>query len=265
MEENEPLNLDSPKRHSDPAPCTSQCSHCSPPTTFTFSVPDLRNYHTSSSRGSSTSPARSPLPEGGTVRTCTPSPSRQSSSTSSRPRLQKQRRYSQGPPTYTRRATHPNVSPGRFRKSSLWLDEDPWSQYRTRVGSISIPNGDDKPFMAEEGGCYRLRSFSVTSKGVVNLGDFVRARSPSVTSDESSSGVEQDFRERLPSVESTTLSVPAPPIRYNVLLLGAEGVGKTSLIAQFTTSECLTTVAPDNQESLGKYHNYASLSSSLTH
>lgn len=90
----------------------------------------------------------------------------------------------------------------------------------------------------------------MTSKGIVNLGDFVRARSPSVTSDESSSGVEQDFRERLPSVEST-ISVLPSPTRYKVLLLGAEGVGKTSLIAQFTTSECLTTVATD-QESLGE-------------
>lgn len=247
MEESEMFNLDSPKRHSDPAPCTSQCSHCSPASAFTFSVPDLREYN--SSRGSSTSPARSPLLEG-SARACTPSPSRYPSS--SRPPLQKQRRYSQGPPTYSRRATHPNVSPGRFRKSSMWQDEDPWSQYRTRVGSISIPNGDDKPFMADVSGYYRLRSFSVTSKGVINLGDFVRARSPSVTSDESSSGVEQDFRERLPSVEST-LSVPPPPTRYNALLLGAEGVGKTSLTAQFTTSECLTTVAADNQESLGKF------------
>lgn len=247
-EESEPFNLDSPKRHSDPAPCTSQCSYCSPASAFTFSVPDLRNYNSSRGSSSATSPARSPLLESTTVRACTPSPSRQSSST--RPRLQKQRRYSQGPPTYSRRATHPHVSPGKFRKTNVYQDEDPWSQYRTRVGSISVPNGDDKPFMAEEGGCYRLRSFSVTSKGIVNLGDFVRARSPSVTSDESSSGVEQDFRERLPSVEST-ISVLPSPTRYKVLLLGAEGVGKTSLIAQFTTSECLTTVATD-QESLGK-------------
>ncbi|GIY76691.1 uncharacterized protein CDAR_165481 [Caerostris darwini] len=265
MEESDdyPLNLDSPKRHSDPAPCTSAnaSSTSSSTTAFAFSVPDLRNYDRGTLRGSSASPLRSPFLEGAT-RSGTPSPSRQTGTRRGRP--PKQRRFSQGayssPTTTTtsnyfsttpRRATHPNASPRRFRRGSLWMDEDPWAQYRSRTGSIGVPNGDDKPFVAEEGGCYRLRSFSVTSKGIVNLGDFVRTRSPSVTSEDSSSGVEQDFRERLPSVESTT-SMASPTPRYSVLLLGAEEVGKSSLLAQFTTSECLTTVATDFQESLGK-------------
>ncbi|GBM04992.1 hypothetical protein AVEN_60197-1 [Araneus ventricosus] len=261
MEESDeyPLNLDSPKRHSDPAPCTSanESSASSSTTAFAFSVPDLRNYDRGTLRGSSASPMRSPFLEG--ARSGTPSPSR--STGVRRGRQPKQRRLSQGAysssPSGTsnyfsntpRRATHPNASPRRFRRASLWLDEDPWFHYRSRTGSIGVPNGDDKPFAAEEGGCYRLRSFSVTSKGIVNLGDFVRTRSPSVTSEDSSSGVEQDFRERLPSVESTTSMTPPPP-RYSVLLLGAEEVGKSSLLAQFTTSECLTTVATDYQESL---------------
>ncbi|GFS50383.1 uncharacterized protein TNIN_184181 [Trichonephila inaurata madagascariensis] len=267
MEETDdyPLNLDSPKRHSDPAPCTSTSASTpsSSTTAFAFSVPDLRSYDKGTLRGSSASPIRSPFLEGAT-RSGTPSPSRQTGPR--RGRQTKHRRFSQGGysspsgtsnyfSTTPRRATHPNASPRRFRRGSLWQDEDPWSQYRSRTGSIGVPNGDDKPFVAEEGGCYRLRSFSVTSKGIVNLGDFVRTRSPSVTSEDSSSGVEQDFRERLPSVESTTsVSLTAP--RYNVLLLGAEEVGKSSLLAQFTTSECLTTVATEFQESLGLVKRY---------
>ncbi|KFM64810.1 hypothetical protein X975_01531, partial [Stegodyphus mimosarum] len=236
MEDGELFNLDSPKRHSDPAPCTSKDGH-STATAFTFSVPDLRNY--GSSRASSTSPNRSPLLDG-VARASTPSPARHSPAATRRGRGHKHRRFSHGAvaspgtisyfSTAPRRATHPNTSPGRYRRGTLWHDEDPWHQYRTRASSIPIPNGDDKPFMAEEGGYYRLRSFSVTSKGIVNLGDFVRARSPSVTSDESSSGVEQDFRDRLSSVEST-MSQPPTTTRYKVLLLGAEEVGKTSLVA----------------------------------
>ncbi|XP_042906987.1 GTP-binding protein GEM-like [Parasteatoda tepidariorum] len=254
-----PLNLDSPKRHSDPAPCTSSNdSRPSSTSAFAFSVPDLRSYSQGTLRGSSASPARSPLPDG-TPRSGTPSPARPSLGATRRGRHHlKHRRYSQGYPsppltssyftTAGRRATHPHMSPGRFRRTSLWVEEDPWATYRARSGSIPVPNGDDKPFAADEG-CYRLRSFSVTSKGIVNLGDMVRARSPSVTSEDSSSGVEHDFRERLSSVEST-ISVLTPPTRYKVLLLGAEEVGKSSLLAQFTTSECLTTVATDMQESL---------------
>ncbi|KAG8194280.1 hypothetical protein JTE90_004512 [Oedothorax gibbosus] len=273
-EEENPFNLDSPKRHSDPAPCTSTnnstdtLSQPQPASSaFAFSVPDLRAYGSGTLRGS-TSPLRSPLLNG--VRSsATPSPARKQP-ISRLGRHQKHRRFSQGGlgtqgtaalglptsnyfNTTPRRATHPNTSPRRHRRSSLWLDEDPWSHYRSRTGSIGVPNGDDKPFLAENEGYYRLRSFSVTSKGIVNLGDFVKTRSPSLTSDEWSSGVEQDLpssRDRLPSVESTASVVQLPPTRYSVLLLGKEEVGKSSLVAQFTTSECLTTVATDMLESL---------------
>lgn len=147
-DEENPFNLDSPKRHSDPAPCTSTTSDTlTQPTSssaFAFSVPDLRAYGSGTLRGSSASPLRSPLLDG--VRSGTASPARRPGPRRSRQQQAKQRRFSQGGlglpgapvggatgsyfSSQPRRATHPNTSPRRHRRNSLWLDEDPWSQYR---------------------------------------------------------------------------------------------------------------------------------------
>ncbi|XP_052234041.1 uncharacterized protein LOC127846646 [Dreissena polymorpha] len=91
----------------------------------------------------------------------------------------------------------------------------------------------------------RVRSFKTTSKGLVNRGDsfktrkgateFVAASSqPGVTVD----SVDGDNTYLLPPVVMTKTEEQLPKY-YRVLLLGAEGVGKSSIINQFMTSEFL--------------------------
>lgn len=102
------------------------------------------------------------------------------------------------------------------RKSNAFLDvPDPSTQIQREEG--------------EDEDSYRLRSFSLTSKGVINRGDsFRRRRSRS----NSLAPAEQDGEEKR--------SVPAKEISsYTVAILGARGVGKTALISQFMTSECI--------------------------
>ncbi|XP_054711100.1 GTP-binding protein GEM-like [Uloborus diversus] len=210
MEQDEPLNPDSPKRHSDPAPCTAAGCRSPPPSpAFAFSVPDLREYRR---RNCSSSPA--------TRRTSHPAtPTR---------RPPRARRFSYGGPrslNASPRMGAPQLSPVPFRRGSL--------------------HEESKIVVEEVSGDYqRLRSFSVTSRGVVNLGDLLRARSPSITSDDSNSSgvdaIDSCFRDRLPSTDSCP-----PPARVSALLLGSSGVGKSSLIAQFATSECLTANGED--------------------
>ncbi|CAL1288704.1 unnamed protein product [Larinioides sclopetarius] len=120
--------------------------------------------------------------------------------------------------------------------------------FRRRVYTMPSRSGErvqgpsDPPMETDALSCYRLRSFSVTSRGsVINLGDQVGYRSRSdvnVTSEGSRSSLgTDDFRDRASSSASTAQSdVP----HYRVLVLGDEGVGKSSLIAQFMTSEYLT-------------------------
>lgn len=94
----------------------------------------------------------------------------------------------------------------------------------------------------------RVRSFKMTSKGIVNRGDTFRESNTSLASDGSFS--EQPFhvnrhRQRVSSesdnVESeavidfaTSTSIPNV---YRVALCGSVGVGKTALVNQFKTSE----------------------------
>lgn len=94
----------------------------------------------------------------------------------------------------------------------------------------------------------RVRSFKMTSKGIVNRGDTFRESNTSLASDGSFS--EQPFhvnrhRQRVQSesedVESeavidaaTSTSIPNV---YRVALCGSVGVGKTALVNQFKTSE----------------------------
>lgn len=94
----------------------------------------------------------------------------------------------------------------------------------------------------------RVRSFKMTSKGIVNRGDTFRESNTSLASDGSFS--EQTFhvnrhRQRVPSesenvdpgddVDSAT-STSIPNV-YRVALCGSVGVGKTALVNQFKTSE----------------------------
>ncbi|CAB0044210.1 unnamed protein product [Trichogramma brassicae] len=114
---------------------------------------------------------------------------------------------------------------------------------------------------------YRLRSFSITANGVFNLGDSLKSRrSRSINSVTSSGGTSCSSTTRDARLLSSTsqlsgieagrrdsngeVASSSPPQQqhqqqqqqqavasYKVGMLGASGVGKTALTAQFTTSE----------------------------
>ncbi|XP_013165553.1 PREDICTED: uncharacterized protein LOC106116315 isoform X2 [Papilio xuthus] len=106
-------------------------------------------------------------------------------------------------------------------------------QQRARVASM--------PNTGVEEEYYRLRHFSITGKGVVNRGDSLRSRrSRSNTSVASSaSSTEAVTRASAPCSLASSRDSSAGLSAYRVLVLGAPGVGKSSLIGQFMTSEYL--------------------------
>ena len=82
----------------------------------------------------------------------------------------------------------------------------------------------------------RIRHFVITPKGIINCGDSFRSKScssslKSLASNGSGTG-------SLGSACSVTSHDPQQT-NYRVLILGAAGVGKTTLSQQFLTSECL--------------------------
>ncbi|XP_066250625.1 GTP-binding protein REM 1 isoform X2 [Euwallacea similis] len=117
------------------------------------------------------------------------------------------------------------------RKSTAFLDVP-----ETKKASASHSNTEGE----EDEDSYRLRSFSFTSKGIfakhtgiVNRGDsFRRRRSRSNSLCPPSMGAAQTPS---PVLDTHVTEVS----HYTVALLGAQGVGKTALISQFMTSECI--------------------------
>lgn len=111
--------------------------------------------------------------------------------------------------------------------------------------SVSCENIGERP----SGGLYRVRSFTKTSKGLVNRGDSFKKRSTNsimssgstVTDQNDQALTERDQRSRTRSVASSqTSSVSGPyvtPSYFRLVILGSTGVGKTSLLRQFMTSE----------------------------
>ncbi|XP_054719057.1 uncharacterized protein LOC129228403 [Uloborus diversus] len=96
----------------------------------------------------------------------------------------------------------------------------------------------------EEEDFRRLRHFSVTSKGVINWGDSFRSHSltcvPSSDLPSFKGGSQWDVASTrsYPMVSShSQWNCTRPPQRYKVAIMGADEVGKTSLIRQFHTSE----------------------------
>ncbi|XP_050473281.1 GTP-binding protein RAD isoform X2 [Bombus huntii] len=129
------------------------------------------------------------------------------------------------------RLTDNDISPGLRRRGSRRGQSMHHSHHRKSNAFLDVPDPSNQ-IQREEGedeDSYRLRSFSLTSKGVINRGDsFRRRRSRS----NSLAPAEQDGEEKR--------SVPAKEISsYTVAILGARGVGKTALISQFMTSECI--------------------------
>lgn len=102
---------------------------------------------------------------------------------------------------------------------------------RARVASMPNTGGEED--------YYRLRHFSITGKGVVNRGDSLRSRrSRSNTSVASSASSEHNPPTGCHSRHSSRDSSPGTR-SYRVVVLGAPGVGKSSLVGQFMTSEYL--------------------------
>ncbi|KAL1451506.1 hypothetical protein WDU94_005877, partial [Cyamophila willieti] len=108
------------------------------------------------------------------------------------------------------------------------------SHQRKSTAFLEIPPTNESQHGPEtpDEDSYRLRSFSFTSKGIVNRGDSFRrrrSRSNSIFQPE-------------PKTDVTPVHIPPTPgdgAGYTVAIVGNQGVGKTSLISQFKTSECI--------------------------
>ncbi|XP_054711207.1 GTP-binding protein REM 1-like [Uloborus diversus] len=230
----------------------SDCDFCNT-RTIAHSVPDLSGvvYCTSPpQRGASRSPRD------------TPSPSRSNSKAS----RSKQARHRRGRATSSTFNSATSLEWFQTREASPGGNDfhvGEGTPYRRRVSTMPSRTlnrqGPSDLSGLPDSSAYRLRSFSVTNRGsVVNLGDTVcfRSRSDvSVGGSGSSLGPPEDFRERTSSSGGSTVRSEDVP-KYKVLVLGDEGVGKSSLIAQLMTSEYLTVrnalSMNDAQENSGK-------------
>ncbi|XP_053980059.1 GTP-binding protein RAD-like [Hylaeus volcanicus] len=149
-------------------------------------------------------------------------------------------------------------------------------QYRGRTSSMpAVPR--HRPMLvetkrggaggAEEGETedgveyYRLRSFSITANGVYNLGDSLKSRRSrsinSVTSSGTSCSSTKDARLRssasqLSGMEAEEDTSNERVATYKVGMLGASGVGKTALTAQFTTSDYICAYDTSLDEEYGQ-------------
>ncbi|XP_031836984.1 rad, Gem/Kir family member 3 [Nomia melanderi] len=130
------------------------------------------------------------------------------------------------------RLTDNDISPGLRRRGSRRGQSMHHTHHRKSNAFLDVPDTSSQVPSREDGedeDSYRLRSFSFTSKGVVNRGDsFRRRRSRSNSLAPANS--ESEEKNAAPAKEITS---------YTVAMLGARGVGKTALISQFMTSECI--------------------------
>lgn len=95
----------------------------------------------------------------------------------------------------------------------------------------------ERPERCEES-LRRVRSFKTTSKGLVNRGDsFKTKRDLKDVANSTKDTIHSTNRYEIPTLITTESECV---LRYfRVLLAGAEGVGKSSIIDQFMTSEFL--------------------------
>ncbi|CAL7936149.1 unnamed protein product [Xylocopa violacea] len=130
------------------------------------------------------------------------------------------------------RLTDNDISPGLRRRGSRRGQSMHHSHHRKSNAFLDVPDTSSQMPSREEGedeDSYRLRSFSFTSKGLVNRGDSFRRRR-SRSNSLAPTDPEGDEKRSVPAKEITA---------YTVAMLGARGVGKTALISQFMTSECI--------------------------
>jgi Rad/Gem-related GTP binding protein 1 len=131
---------------------------------------------------------------------------------------------------------HPNVPKGQVIEhlKGLKINEGRDNNRNRRATSFK-----ERP---ETGGenLRRVRSFKTTSKGLVNRGDTVNVRNDSDYNRAKSSEKNSKSPKRKYLIPQLITSKCSEDQRnFRVLLTGAGGVGKTSLIQQFMTSEYL--------------------------
>ncbi|XP_011173270.1 GTP-binding protein RAD isoform X1 [Solenopsis invicta] len=130
------------------------------------------------------------------------------------------------------RLTENDVSPGIRRRGSRRGQSMHHTHQRKSNAFLDVPDVSSQMPPREEGedeDSYRLRSFSLTSKGgVVNRGDSFRRRRS--RSNSLAPADQENVERRLPPKEVAS---------HTVAMLGIRGVGKTALISQFMTSECI--------------------------
>ena len=111
-----------------------------------------------------------------------------------------------------------------------------------RPNRLPVKDRSKTPDPSDPEDCQRVRHFITTPRGIVNCGDSFRSMS---TTSVRSLGSSEGGKDSLGSASSlihqgsTGADRPAEPPLYRVLILGAPGVGKTTLTQQFLTSECI--------------------------
>lgn len=131
----------------------------------------------------------------------------------------------------------------------------------TRANSVSLPDCTDSqagmslPLSRKQCPLCTVRSFKTTSKGIIDSGSFSKSLSSNSLLSSGSLNTSHgsvDFCSRSTSVENNressvdsadefdgSYSYVAIPSYFRTLVLGAQGVGKTSLVQQLTRCESL--------------------------
>ncbi|XP_054274677.1 GTP-binding protein REM 1-like [Macrosteles quadrilineatus] len=154
-----------------------------------------------------------------------------------------------------------NTARGRQRRTSNFLELPVPDHIRPRV--CSLPEKPYNPRSGDE--LYRLRTFSITNKGVVNYGDSIinrRSRSnTSVNSTASRHSNHSGISNNSPwegsccgsSYNNVSTETSGEEVaKYRVVLLGDSGVGKTALVSQFMTSEYMNTYDASLDDEFGE-------------
>lgn len=136
----------------------------------------------------------------------------------------------------------------RPRSSRDVTDDLDYFNGRDRSGST--PNDDDtvmatleKLRIAQQEDLCVVRTFEISSKGLVNRGDSFKRRSDaSIASSCNSSGAAPSCADETPLLNKPANSTNSTDNKntaaiFRVAVIGASGVGKTSLLQQFMTSE----------------------------
>ncbi|XP_012550455.1 GTP-binding protein REM 1 [Bombyx mori] len=124
-------------------------------------------------------------------------------------------------------------TPPQVRRQASARRRPPAAQHaqpRRSNAFLDVPRTAHQPEEEPDEDSYRLRSFNITQKGgIVNRGDsFRRRRSRSGSLAPSS-----------PAQAAPESEERRPVACHRVAMIGAPGVGKTALISQFQTTECI--------------------------